>query len=57
MDSNNWPEGIVRVIWEGVPGDSEYVFREITQEDIDPCLYTPGSPVNTAYFPLYRILY
>ncbi len=52
MEDINRSEGSFRVIWEILPGDSEHVFREIGQEDMDPSLFTPGSPVSSDDFPI-----
>jgi hypothetical protein len=52
VEDTNLPEDSIRVIWEILPGDSEYVFREFTQEDIDPDLFSPGHLIDTDQFPI-----
>jgi hypothetical protein len=40
-----------RVVWEVVPGDIEKIFREITSEDFDPCLFSSSPPARTQSLP------
>jgi hypothetical protein len=51
VEDINKPEGSVRVIWEILPGEGEYIFREIEQEDIDPSFFSLGLQNNTDDFP------
>jgi hypothetical protein len=52
VESTNWPEGSIKVVWEILPGDSEHIFREISQEDLDPDLLSPGMLITLNDFPL-----
>lgn len=51
MEDTNRSQGAIKVIWEILPGDSEYIFKEFNQDDLDPDLFTSGSIFKNDYFP------
>ncbi len=52
MENIDRPVGRIKVVWEILPGDSEYIFREINQEDIDPDLFNYGLRFTINKFPI-----
>jgi len=54
MEDTNRPEGCVRVVWEILPGDSEHVFREFDELDLDPGLFSPDFIISNQNFPVIK---
>jgi hypothetical protein len=58
VEDTNWTEGRIKVVWEILPGDGEYHFEEITQEDFDPNLFSSNYVPEANNFPFipYAVL-
>jgi hypothetical protein len=51
VENTNQPDEKVRVVLEVLPGDSELIFREISQEDFENRHFSPDTAVNPESFP------
>jgi hypothetical protein len=58
VENTNRPKGILKMVWEILPGDRELIFRKIRREDIDPYLFSTNSQIdisNLRTVPYYSL--